>query len=116
MSHTKCLSCFTMLGEFLEVSGCFGNVVEINCSPGERINILGDFYGLSVTSNSCVYNSGDNFCVITSPPHRSLVRRQCNGKMTCKYEIRKKKTCANGSRRQTNYQQIKYRCIYGKRK
>ena len=61
-----------------EISGCFGDTVTISCGPGDRkINILGDFYGLSppdAEPKVCGYSNKD-VCVVPSHSHSSVAKQ-----------------------------------------
>ena len=93
-----------------EVSGCYGDTMEISCPLGQRINILGDFYGLS-KSKKCTYKE-DDVCVVPTFGHTSMSKQVCNGRTSCVYTVSERHNCFKGDQ-QTNYQQIKYECIQG---
>ncbi len=95
-----------------EVNGCYGNTIEIVCSLGERINILGDFYGLSsATPQQCTYTEND-VCVVPTYGHTSVAKQVCNGRSSCIFTVSQRKSCIKGGEK-TNYQQIKYECLKG---
>lgn len=93
-----------------EVSGCYGDTMEISCPLGQRINILGDFYGLS-QAKKCTY-SEDDVCVVPTFGHMSMSKQVCNGRASCVYTVSETQTCFKGNQK-TNYQQIKYECLLG---
>ena len=60
-----------------EISGCYGDMVTIGCGATEKINILGDFYGLSPPdseSRVCAYSEHD-ICVVPSQSQSSGVKQ-----------------------------------------
>ena len=92
-------------------SQCYGNNFSFDCGAGYRIRITRDILGHHTGATSdCSYHRGD--CIINNPRATSLVQRYCTGRRRCSFYLVERRDC-NG--RYTNYQQIEYQCIPGKR-
>ena len=91
---------------------CYGSVLSLSCSPGHRIKVLDDFFGVSgrtVGPGMCRYEPGD--CTVTNSRFSSVIHRYCEGKQTCTSFQVDRRYCGNN---QTNYEQVEYECVPGK--
>lgn len=71
------LCIFPLVASTHEISGCYGDTITISCSADEKINILGDFYGVSppeAEHKICAYSEND-ICVVPSHSHTSVAKQ-----------------------------------------
>ena len=91
------------------VTGCYGQIINIECETDELVHILEDSYGVGGSPMQCQPKEGD--CIVIMGQQRSLATKLCAKKNKCQNMIVTRTFC---NKVVTSYQQIKYICVPGK--
>lgn len=94
--------------EVLTASQCVGGLIGLACSPGHRIRVQRDWYGVGPDPDTCEYEPGH--CRVINRRHVSVVHRYCEGQQVCANFLVDRRHCGLN---ETTYEQVEYVCVPG---